>query len=185
MQHALVGVGDGGDAFFGAGGAVFGLEQALEHPECQGGFQGGAGLGDHAQIKVLVAQPVQGVHHGVGGEAVAHEDDIRVIGLFRGAQQVHGGPGAQVGSADAHDHQGLGPGADAFAGGDDLLQLAAGHIPGKGEPACEVRARAGALGKGAVCRGNGGVIRAHISEERGSTGQIDFDHRKTSFRCSI
>lgn len=102
---------------------IFLLQQGAEHPEGQGGLQGGARLGDDVDGPVLIPDELNGLGNSVSGQAVADKVHIRrvlwqqvIIGAF---QQLQYRAGPQIGSADANDHQGLAVTLNASGGGLD------------------------------------------------------------------
>lgn len=102
---------------------IFLLQQGAEHPEGQGGLQGGARLGDDVDGPVLIPDELNGLGNSVAGQAVADKVHIRrvlwqqvIIGAF---QQLQYRAGPQIGSADANDHQGLAVTLNASGGGLD------------------------------------------------------------------
>ena len=85
----------------------------LEDAEGHGGLGGGAGLGDDVDGEIPVAHQLQHLQQRIGGQAVAREVDVRGILFLQiivggASDQVDDGPGAQIGAADADDHQSLG-----------------------------------------------------------------------------
>ena len=139
-------VGGGVDALPGALLAVLLLQHLLENAEGHGGLGGGARLGDHVHREVPVADEGDGLQQGVGGQAVAGEENVGGIFLLQvivgGAQQFDHRPGAQIGAADADDHQHLGLLLDALGRRLDAGELLLVIVPGQGHPAGEVAAGA-------------------------------------------
>ena len=177
VQNAAACVGNSGDALACFFCAVLLDQQTLEHTECQSGFQSGAGFGDNSDIEVLIAQTVQGVHHAVGGQAVAYEDDVNVAFLHGGAQQVNSCASTQIATADTDNDQSLRTCADLFSASDDLLQFGVCDGLRQLQPADEVVTLAGAFRQHAVCVSNCCVVGTITGEEGGSAGQINFNHR--------
>ena len=167
LKHALVRVRRGDDALFGLFRAVLCVEQAAEHAECERWLQRCAGFGDHVQVKVHFAQLVKQEHQRVGRHGVAGEEDARVARLRPGPQQLHGALGAQIGPADSDHDQRFGAATDLGGGGQDLLQLPVFDALRQLQPAGELRAGTGVLGKRSVRCGRGCVIRADGVKERG------------------
>ena len=94
-----------------------------------------------------------------GAQAVAGEEDLRialaladvVVGTL---EQLNGSPGAEIGTADANDHEHIGFPADFLRGHLDSADLL-GCLPnGQVQPAQKVVARAGAVHQGIMGIGN-------------------------------
>ena len=139
-QHAAGGVRRGKDVALG-GGAVFLLEHGAEHAEGDRGLERGAGLGDDVHVKVVVAELLDDAVEVVRAQAVAYEEDLRVILAGQGAQQLNSAARAEVGAAD-DDDQRLGAGAYLGSGSEYGLELALFHSHGQLDPAGELSARA-------------------------------------------
>ena len=137
-------VGGGVDALPGPLLAVLLLQHLLENAEGHGGLSGGARLGDHVHREVPVADEGDGLQQGVGGQAVAGEEDVGGVLFLQvvvgRAQQLDHGPGPQIGAADADDHQHLGLLLDALGGRLDAGKLLLVIVPGQGHPAGEIAA---------------------------------------------
>ncbi len=176
LEHAAGGVGSGEDMLVGMR-AVFPVQQFAENAEGGGGLQGGAGFGDNVHVKLHVAELGDGVAQGVGGEAVAHEKDLRVALPGVGVQQLDGAAGAEVGAADADDDQRLGTAADLLGGGYDAVELLFLDALRQAAPAGEVGAEAGAAGERLMGEARVGKIGTRGGKERLRAGKIDFNHK--------
>ena len=184
LQRTLVGIGGGIDALGSALLAVLLLCQLAEEAEGHGGLSGSAGLGDDVDGEVHALQQLLHLVHGVGAETVTHKVDVGgglllqiVVG---GAEALDNTAGAQIGAADADDHQRLrialnlgGSGLDA---GIFFLVIVAGEI----HPADEVVACACAVLQMAlrgVQLGQQGF--GVVGSNKGfDVGVIDADHSK-------
>jgi len=124
-----VAVGGHEDAVSGPVFPVFFLQQLTEEEKGDGRLRGVAGLGDDIDRKVPVPDIVQQLRHGVGGEGVAGEKDLRGLPgqqvIVRGGQQLQQGAGAEVGPADADDDEHIGLLADDLRGLQQALDLLA------------------------------------------------------------
>ena len=111
LQRPLAAVGGGVDAPGRLLWAVPLLQQLPEETEGHRRLRGGAGLGDDVDGEVHPLQQVHKLRHLVGGQAVAGEVDVGGVLLFQvivgGAQALDDAPCAQIGAADADDHQRL------------------------------------------------------------------------------
>ena len=149
LQGPLVGVGGGVDAPAGPLLAVLLLQQGLEDAEGYCRLGGSARLGDDIDGEVLVLHQLDDLQHGVGGEAVAGKVDVgpALVGQVEigGVEQLHHRAGAQIGAADADDHQGLGVAADALRRRLDAGKLLLVVVPGQVNPAGIRAAQAAAL----------------------------------------
>ncbi len=182
-QSALAGVGDGVDAALGALGAVLPLQHPAQGAGGDGGLGGGAGLGDDGDGEVLALQQPGQLVPVAGAQAVAGEEDLGValaladvvVGTL---EQLDGGTGAEVGAADADDHEYVGIAADLLRrpldAGDFLRGLPDGQVP----PAEEIVAGAGAVGQGGV--GGGDFLFHGQQVGQGDltpyVGDINFNH---------
>ncbi len=163
--------------------AVLLLQGFPEEAEGHGGLGGGAGLGDDVDGEVHIRHQIQHFLQRVGGQAVADEVDVGRILLFQvvvgGAQAVDDAPGAQVGPADADDHQGLGIGLNPGGGGLDAGKFLFIIVPGQMDPAGELGAGAGGvlqLVVGQLQPGSQSVLIGH-GQEALHFKQFDIQHR--------
>ena len=179
LEHAAAGVRRGEDVLFGLLRAVFCLQQAAEHPECERGLERCAGLGNDVEVKIQIAQLLEQVHQCIRRQGVSGEEDLRVAGLRMRPQQLHGALRAEIRPADAHDDERLRAAADARGGGEDLLELTALDAPRQIEPAGKFRTGARVLEQGAVRPCSGRIIRSCWVKKSGSAGQVHFDHSDT------
>ena len=156
--------------------AVLFLQKLAEDAEGDRRLQRSAGLGDDVHVKVRVAQLFHGVAEGVHGEGVAHKIDPGISLAGHGLEQLNGAPGAQVGAADAHHHQGLGAAADLLGGGQNPGQLGVLDALGQLQPAGEVGAQAAAACQRLMGDARPGVVGTGGGKERSGAGQINFNH---------
>ena len=149
FQGAAGLVGGGVDAVFGLFLAVAVFQILLEHPEGQRGLGGGAGFGDDVHAHPLAFAAGQDVVQVGRRDGVAGEEDLR--GVFAGAvvhlalDGLDGGTGAQIGAADADDHQHVGIRTDLLGGSLDAGEFLFVIVDGEVHPAQEIVAGAGAL----------------------------------------
>ena len=180
LQSAAGLVGGGVDALLGALLAVLLLQHGLEDTEGNGGLGGGAGLGDDVDGEVAVADDLDQLQQGVGGQTVAGEVDVGSLLLLQvivgRGQQLHNGAGAQIGTADADDHQNLRLLLDLLGSGLDAGELLLVIVAGQSHPAGEITAGAVMLRQHGssllqgILTGGGKVLR-----HKGSNlGQIEF-----------
>ena len=174
-QHAAGDVRRREDVALG-GGAVFLFQHGAEHAEGDRGLQRRTGLGDDVDVEVVVPKLLDDAVEVVRAQAVADEEDLRIVLAGQGAQQLDGPAGAEVGAADADDHQGLGAGTYLRRRGEDGLELALFHAHGQLRPAGELRARAALFLKQAVGRGGGGIVRAGGVKKRSGAAEVNFYH---------
>ena len=175
LEGAAFGVGGGEDVLVSLD-AVLPGQQLPEDAEGGGGLQGGAGLGDHVHVKVLIAQLIQGVPQSVGGEGVAHEEDPGIVLAGNGLEKLDGAAGAQIGASDADDHQSRGAGTDLFRRGHDPVQFGFLDVLGKAAPADEVGTAAAAVCQGLMGQSGQLVIGAGGGEEFLRAGKIYVYH---------
>ena len=151
LQRAAGLIGGGVDALPGALLAVLLLQQSLEDAEGHSGLGGSTGLGDDVHGEVPVADKGDGLQQSVGGQAVAGKQDVGGVLLLQiivgRGQQVDDSTGAQIGAADADDHQHLGLLLNLLGSGLDAGELLLVVVPGQIHPAGEVAAGAVMVGQ--------------------------------------
>ena len=151
LQRAPRLVGGGIDALPGPLFAVLLLQQALENAEGDRGLGGGARLGDDVHREVPVADELQQLQQGVGGQAVAGKEHIGGILFLQvivvGLDDLDDRAGSQIGAADADDHQHLGLLLDLLGRRLDAGELLLVVVPGQVHPAGEITAGAGVGGE--------------------------------------
>ena len=139
LERAFVRVGRGVNALRGLFLAVLLLELFAEEAERDGGLGRRAGLRDDVDGEIVVADELCYLAQRVGGEAVAGKVDVgsALVGQVEigGVKQLHHRAGAQIGAADADDHQGLGVAADALRRRLDAGKLLLVVVPGQVNPA--------------------------------------------------
>ena len=82
-----------------------------------------AGFGDDVHIKIKPGERVERVAQSVGGQAVAHEENLRVVLAAVGLQKLNCAASAEIRAADADDDQRVGARADSLRRLDDALKL--------------------------------------------------------------
>ena len=158
--------------------AVFLRQDLAENAEGHGGLERGAGLGDDVHVKIVVAELGEHIAQIIRAQAVADEEDLRIVRGGDGAQQLDRAARAEVGAADADHDKRLRARADLFRGGEYAPKLGFLDLLRQREPAGEVRAETAALQQRLVRQGCERVIRARSGEKGACSGEIDLDHIK-------
>ena len=183
LQRASVPVGGGVDALGGPLRSVLLLQQLAEEAERHCRLCGGAGFGDDIDGEVHAVQQLHDLAHVVGGQAVAHEVDVGGVLLFQivvgGAQALDHAPGAQIGAADADDHQRLRVRLDARCRGLDAGKLLLVVVLRQAHPAGKVAAGAVTLLQMVVGDAQAGRQRRLVGQRDKAVAAIEVhtDHR--------
>ena len=184
LQRAPGFVSGGIDALPGALLAVLLLQHPLENAEGDGGLGGGAGLGDHVDRKVPVTDEGDGLQQGVSGQSVSGEEDVGGVLLLQivigGAQELDDRAGAQIGTANANDHQHLGLLLDLPGSRLDPGELLFVIVPGQRHPAGKITAGSAVGGQHLRRLLQAGLPAGQIilGKEAVCIGQIECQHRK-------
>ena len=132
--------------------------------------------GDDVHVKIRVPKLGDAVGQRIGGEAVAHEEDPGIVLAGDGAQHLDRAAGAEIGAADADDHEGLRAAADQFGRSEDARKLGILDALGQLHPTGEVRAEAGLACERLMAERGKCVIGAGAGEEFLRAGEIYFNH---------
>ena len=146
LQHAAMRVGGGKD-MLSCIRAVLLVEQFAEDAEGDGGLQRGAGLGNDVHVEVAAAKLLDGIAQRIGRESVADEEDLGITAAEDRTQQLNGAAGAEIGTADADDNEGLGTRTDGIRGGQNAVKFRFLDLLRQVEPAGEIRTETAAGGE--------------------------------------
>ena len=118
-----------------------------------------------------------------GAQAVAGEENLGIAlalaDVVVGAlQQLNGSPGAQVGAADADDHEHIAVFPNLLGGGLDALNFLGGLPNGQVQPAQEIVALTGAVHQGGVGIGHFLFHSQQVAQGQltPDIGDINFNH---------
>ena len=147
LQCASGLVGGSVDALGRALASILFLQQRFEEAEGYGRLGGCAGLGDHVDREVGIADEVHHFLHSVAGQTVSDKVDVGRILLDKvvviGIEQLDSGPRPQVAPADADNDEGLAVALDFLGGGLNPGIFLLVVIPGQVDPADKVVAPSG------------------------------------------